>query len=180
MVGYLDPMEPWPRVAEDILHQGDRTLARRRYRRPDGGEAGYDVTLHGPVVSVLALTDDDDVLLTRQFRPGPERVLLDLPSGFVDDGEDPATAAARELTEETGYEGRVTQVGRTTPNAYSTEVRHIFVARDCRRVQIQETEPDEDIEVVVVPVEELRRLLREDQLTVVDGAYLALDALGRL
>jgi hypothetical protein len=70
-------------------------------------------------------------------------------------------------------------VGRTTPNGYSTEVRHIFVARDCRRVQGQETEPDEEIEIVLVSVDELRLLLRDDQLTVVDGAYLALDTLGR-
>ncbi len=173
-------MEPWPRLGEEIVYRGERTMAQRTYRRPDGEETRYDVTLHGPVAIVLALTDDNHVVLTRQFRPGPERVVLDLPSGFVDDGEDPATAAARELAEETGYEGSLTQVGRTTPNAYSTEVRHIFVARDCRRPRTQQTEADEDIEVVLVKVEELRQLLRDDQLTVVDGAYLALDALGRL
>ncbi len=174
------PVEPWERLGEEIVHEGDRTMVRRRYRRPDGGEAGYDVTLHGPVVSVLALTDEDEVVLTRQFRPGPERVLLDLPSGFVDDGEDPGAAAARELAEETGYHGALSSVGRTTPNAYSTEVRHIFVARHCRPSKTQDTEPDEDIEVVLVSLEELRRLLRHDQLTVVDGAYLALDAVGML
>ena len=173
-------MEPWPCVGEQIVYQADRTVARRTYLRPDGEETTYDVILHGPGVSVLALTEDDEVVLTRQFRPGPERVLFDLPSGFIDAGEDPATAAARELAEETGYQGRLTEVGRTTPDAYSTQVRHIFVGRDCRRVQTQDTEADEDIEVVLVPVDELRRLLREDQLTVVDGAYLALDAVGRL
>ncbi len=174
------PVEPWDRLGEEIVYEGDRTMARRTYRRPDGEETSFDVTLHGGGVSVLALTDEEEVVLTRQFRPGPERVLLDLPSGFVEDGEDPATAAVRELAEETGYEGTLTQVGRTTPNAYSTEVRHIFVARHCRRRQAQETDPDEDIEVVLVPLGELRRLLREDQLTVVDCAYLALDAVGRL
>lgn len=173
-------MQPWPRIAEEMVYKGDRTMARRTYRRPDGEEAGYDVTLHGPVVSVLALTDDDQVILTRQFRPGPERVMVDMPSGFVDDGEDPAAAAARELAEETGYEGTLSPVGRITPNGYSTEVRHIFVARDCRQVRDQATAPDEHIEVFLVSIDELRRLLRDDRLTVVDGAYLALDALGRL
>ena len=173
-------MEPWPRTAEEIVYKGDRTMARRTYRRPDGEATGYDVTLHGPGVSVLALTDDDRVVLTRQFRPGPERVMIDIPSGFVDDGEDPAEAAARELAEETGYEGTLSAVGRTTPNGYSTEVRHIFVAHACRRVRDQTTAPDEDIEVFLASIDELRRLLRDDQLTVVDGTYLALDALGRL
>jgi ADP-ribose pyrophosphatase len=163
-----------------LVYDGDRRMARRRYRRPDGGHASYDVTLHGPVVSVLALTDDGRVVLTRQFRPGPERVLLDLPSGFVDEGEEPQTAAGRELAEETGYEGDLSYLGRTTPNAYSTEVRHVFVARGCRRVRRPETEPDEDIEVVLLAPEALRRCLRTDGLTVVDGTYLALDLLGLL
>jgi hypothetical protein len=59
-------------------------------------------------------------------------------------------------------------------------VRHVFVARHPRRAQTPDTDADEDIEVVLVKVEELRQLLRDDQLTVVDVAYLALDALGRL
>lgn len=173
-------MEPWPRFSEETVYKGDRDVVHRSYRRPDGAEAGYDVILHGPVVSILAVTADDRVVLTRQFRPGPERVVLDLPSGFVDADEDAATAAARELAEETGYEGTLSFAGRTTPSAYSTEVRHVFVARDCRRTRPPDTEPDEDIEVVLVSFEELRRLLREDELTVVDGTYLALDVLGLL
>ena len=84
------------------------------------------------------------------------------------------------LAEETGYEGSLAQVRRTTLSGYSTAVRHIFVARDCRRVQSQETEADEDVEIVLVSVDELRRLLRDDRLTAVDGAYLALDAVGQL
>jgi ADP-ribose pyrophosphatase len=173
-------MEPWPRVGEEVVYQGDRTIARRRYRQPDGQETGYDITLHGPVVSVLALDDADQVVLTRQFRPGPERVLFDLPSGFVDDDESPEAAAARELAEETGYEGSLREVGCVTPNAYSTEARHVFVATTCRRRQEPDTEGDEDIEVELVSVDRLRELLRAGDLSVVDAAYLALDALGRL
>ncbi|MDP9404002.1 MAG: hypothetical protein M3P85_11920 [Actinomycetota bacterium] len=41
-------MEPWDRLSEEIVHEGARTMARRRYRRPE--EASYDVILHGPVV----------------------------------------------------------------------------------------------------------------------------------
>lgn len=173
-------MEPWPRLGEEIVYKGDRVIARRRYRQPDGQETGYDITLHGPVVSVLALDEGDQVVLTRQFRPGPERVLVDLPSGFVDDDEAPKDAAARELAEETGYEGSLREIGCVTPNAYSTEVRHVFVATGCRRVHEPDTESDEDIEIVLVSVDRLRELMRSGDMSVVDAAYLALDALGRL
>jgi ADP-ribose pyrophosphatase len=173
-------VEPWPRLSEDVVYQGDRTIARRRYRQPDGQETGYDVILHGSVVSVLALDEVDRVVLTRQFRPGPERVLFDLPSGFIDDGESPEEAAARELAEETGYEGSLREVGCVTPNAYSTEARHVFVATGCRRSEEPDTESNEDIDVELVSVDRLRELLRAGDLSVVDAAYLALDALGRL
>ncbi len=70
-----------------------------------------------------------------------------------------------------GAPGPATPLHRGSPH---------LVARNCRRTRSRDTEPDEDIEVVLVPLGELRRFLREDQLSVVDGAYLALDALGLL
>jgi ADP-ribose pyrophosphatase len=163
-----------------MVYEGDLRMAHRRFRRADGGEASYDINLRPSGVSVLALTGDDQVVLALQFRPGPERVLYDLPSGFVDPGEEPAVAAARELAEETGYEGDMREVGRSTPDAYSTEVRHIFVATDCELTRQPDTDEDEDIEVVLVSLDQLRDLLRNDRLTTVDAAYLALDSLGLL
>jgi ADP-ribose pyrophosphatase len=173
-------MEPWPRLDEEVVYQGDRTLARRRYRQPDGRETTFDIILHGSGVSVLAFDEHGRVVLTRQFRPGPERVQFDLPSGFVDEGEEPVAAAARELAEETGYEGSLREVACLTPNAYSTEVRHVFVATDCRRAREPDTDDDEEIEVVLVTPERLRELLRSGEVTVVDAPYLALDVLDML
>src|SRR3954468_23184851 len=55
----------------------------------------------GDWVNVIPLTKDDRVILVRQFRPGTRQVCLEIPGGMVDPGEDPTTAAARELVEET-------------------------------------------------------------------------------
>lgn len=174
------------RLSEEVVYEGDRRLVRRRYASPDGGDGGdgemtFDVVLDGPGTAVLALTDDGDVVLTRQFRPGAERVVWDLPGGFVDDGETPAAAAARELREETGYEAtEVDVVASMFPSAYSTEQRHAVVARGCRRTSRPDTDEDERVEVRLVSVDELRRIVRAGELTAVDAAYLALDHAGLL
>jgi len=54
-------------------------------------------------VAVVALTERGEILLVRQYRPAVEKFTLELPSGIVEPGEDPAEAAKRELIEETGY-----------------------------------------------------------------------------
>src|SRR4051812_31730023 len=56
-------------------------------------------------INVIALTADERVVLLRQFRPGANGICLEIPGGMMEPGEDPCTAAARELAEETGYTG---------------------------------------------------------------------------
>ena len=62
-------------------------------------------------VAVIALTEDDEVLLVRQYRPAVEQYTLELPSGLVDPGETPAETGRRELLEETGYAAEVEVFG---------------------------------------------------------------------
>ena len=173
-------VEPWQLLSEDVVFAGSRKrIARRRFRRSDGSEGDYEVELHGPVACVLAVTGDGDLVLIRQFRAGPNRVLHDLPVGFVDDGESPLDAAVRELAEETGYRAdpsSVRKVAELHPQGYSTEVRHVFVARDvvAGDADLQE---GEDIEVVLVDAQRLRALIAAGELTVTDAACVALASL---
>ncbi len=168
------------RTGEEVVYEGDRRLARRRYQGPDG-EQTFDVVLDGPGTAVLAVTEAGEIVLTRQFRPGAERVLWDLPGGFVDEGETPEEAAARELREETGYEAAELEVVASVhPSAYSTEQRHAVLARGCRRLAQPDPDEGEHIEVRLVSLDELRAIARAGELTAVDAAYLALDHAGLL
>jgi ADP-ribose pyrophosphatase len=116
-------------------------------------------------------------VLARQFRPGPEEVLLELPGGMLDEGVSPADAARAELLEETGYEGEFALAGTLLENAYATKTKHVFVARECVRIG----DPAEAlIEPVLVTLAEFREHLRGGRLTDTDGAYRALDFIGLL
>ncbi|MEP7358283.1 MAG: NUDIX hydrolase [Anaerolineales bacterium] len=69
-------------------------------------------------VTILAQTEQGEILLVRQYRPAVERVTLELPSGHVEPGETPAQAARRELLEETGYEAdSVEHLGTLIPDS---------------------------------------------------------------
>jgi ADP-ribose pyrophosphatase len=156
-------------------------LFTRRYETPDGRQSDWDLlATAAETVAVVALTGDDEVVLARQFRPGPGEILDELPGGMVDPGEDVSEAAARELREETGYVGEIELVGATWLSAYAITRRHVAVARGCTRVAELELGDNEFVETVLVDFAGFRNLLRSGALSDADLGYLALDYLGRL
>ena len=145
-------IQPWQKRTETDVFASYRHISRKTFVLPNGTEAEFEIKQEPRCVSVLALTTRQTVLLVQQFRPGPEAILLELPGGGVNLGEDPALAAVRELLEETGYCGEVELAGSSWHCGYSTRRTYHFVARSC--VKIQEPTPDEFelLEVVEMPL----------------------------
>jgi len=136
-------------------------------------------------VNVIAVTDDERIVMLRQFRPGTAKVCLEIPGGMIDDGEDPVAAARRELAEETGYTGGEAElIGRVAPNpAIQNNTLYTVVVRGVARTQPPSPDDGEVLEVSTATLAECQRWLRdgtiEHALVVVAFAHLALrDASG--
>lgn len=170
----------WELLDERPGHAGYLPISVRRFRTPDGAEVDWDIFGGDRTVATLALTGDGNLVLARQFRPGPGRILDELPGGAVEEHETIEHAAARELLEETGFAGEIEVVGATWLAAGSRTRRYVAVARNARRIAEPQNEAGEFCEVVLRSLTDFRAQLRSGDLTDVDLGYLALDSLDAL
>lgn len=174
-------MKSWNKISEKVVYSKYRKILSRTFATPTGKESDFEVVKEGRVVCVLPLTADNHVILAKQFRPGPEKPLLELPGGGVNEGEDPARAAVRELMEETGYEGEIELVGTSFHSAYSSMVRYNFVAKNCKKVAEPNNDSEDEItEPVLMALEDFKEHLRSGELTDMGTGYRCLDYLGLL
>ncbi len=134
-------------------------------RLPDGTTAGREVVEHPGGVGVIALTDEGEVLLVRQFRYPYGEVLLEIPAGKRELEEDPLTTGKRELEEETGYQADTfTPLGTVYPTpGYCDEVIYLYLATGLHATQAH---PDqgEFLEVQRMPLEQLVQLALDGKL----------------
>lgn len=127
---------------------------------PDGQRARREIVRHPGAVAMVPLLADGTVVLVRQYRHAAQQILLEIPAGTLEPGEDPAQAAARELQEETGYwPGRLERLaGEYTAPGYTTELIHLFLATELVESRLA-ADDDEFLEVVRLPfAEALRRV----------------------
>ncbi len=166
---------------EEVFCKYNRGIEKVHFRLPSGGETDFFLSTGHPCIAGLALTKEQQVILVREYRPGPARVLLELPGGVIEPGEALETALARELLEETGYRGTVTLVTSVLPSAYATYIKHAAVITDCEKVAEPKKEDNgEMVETELMSLHEFRRHLRTGQMTDVEIGYLGLDYLGLL
>ena len=147
------------------------TVRKDHVRLPSGMEMDdFYIIESNDWVNVIALTDDNNILLERQYRHGLARICVELPAGSVDDGETPLQAAKRELLEETGYTAREWEYyGKYAPNASAmTNYSHTFIARGVKKTHVPQLEQSEDIEVFSIPLSELRDSLVNEQFIEAD------------
>jgi len=176
----------WKTLSSDYLFKENWfTVRRDRCETAEGKIISPYYVFEFPTwVTAFALTTDGKVILERQYRHAIGETDYELPGGCVDD-TDPSLEAAvgRELLEETGYRfGQYEYLGKTSANpSTNSNWMHMYLATGGRLVQGQELDHNEEIEVHLFTIDELKQLLKEHKIIQsmhVTTIYYALQRLG--
>ena len=136
------------------------------------GTSTREIVEHNGGSVIAAVTDDNKIIMVKQFRKPMESPILEVPAGKLDGDEDPADAALRELSEETGYTaGKLEKLTEFYPSVgYTTEVLHIYLATDLKPGACH---PDENevLEVMEMDLEEVYRIVMDGRIH--DGKTIA-------
>lgn len=132
---------------------------------PDGKTSTREVVEHRGAVAIVPMLDHEKIVLVRQFRQPAGAVLLEIPAGTLDKGEDPADCARRELAEEIGYfPEKLTEMFHSyLAPGYSTEMLHTFLAEDLRHAK-EKRDADEFIEIVTVNLRDAVQMILDGEV----------------
>lgn len=173
--------QPWTRLESEETYNGYVRVRRDLYRTADGSVSSWDVLEEQTSVAVVAFTHDlEHVLVFDQFRVGPQRVLVELPGGGVEDGESVEEGGRRELLEETGYQAMdVFHSGSEWAAANSSRRKHLIIAAGCARFASPTWGEGEMGQPHEMPRDEFIRHLLEGNLTDAGLAIRGLHVMAR-
>lgn len=130
-------------ISSERLYEGKiLNLRKDKVQVVNGGVSFREIVEHNGGVAIIAVKDDRKVVLIKQFRKPIDRVIIEVPAGKIEKGEDPFATAVRELKEETGYSAEnIELLSKFYPSVgYSMETIYIYL---CTGLTLGETEFDE-------------------------------------
>ena len=163
------PPKPWE-VITSKQDNSYRVFSIRTDRAisPRTGQAhNFFILESSSWVNIIPLTPDNEVVMIRQYRHGIRDVTLEIPGGIVEASDTPYVAAGKELCEETGYRtSEMILLGSVYPNpAIQNNQCYTFLAKNAFLAGNQNLDDKEDIEVLLRPLSEIPRLIREGDIT---------------
>ena len=160
---------PWKVLESEYLHQRPFLIVRRDHVRLEKGSEieNYYVFESADFVNVIAITEEHQFVLVRQYRHGLGRTDYELCAGYVEaDETNPLLTAQRELLEETGYGGGQWQKwDALSPNpAITTNLSHTFLATGVTKIAEPQYEAGEEMTVHLLSAEGVKDLLLSGQI----------------
>jgi len=161
-------LKPWKILSSKYLYKTNGVALRIDQCEVNDGDIFEPYVLEcGTWVNVVALTKEREVILEKQYRHGVGQVMLEIPAGIMEaEDEGPLQAAQRELLEETGFTSeRFIEIGKVYPNpATHNNLTYSFLALDVEKTGQQSLDETEEIEVSLIPFDELVSMAKEGGL----------------
>jgi len=177
----------WKILHSEYIHKGPwATLRTDKCEMPDGRIVDEYYVLEYPNwVNAVAITEDNKVLMVRQYRHAAGIVSLEIPGGVIDGDEKPEAAMRRELLEETGYQFDDIELIATVYANPSTANNHTYcyLAKGGKKVQEQNLDEHEELIVEEYTIAEIKQLLADNKIAQAlhcTGLFYALMKLGEL
>ena len=177
-------MKRWKRIEPTIVSKiGYRTIVSKTFRMPDGRVHNFETkeAEGSRCIATIELTPDHKVVVARQFRPGPEKFMDELPGGGLEPGEDPEAGARRELEEETGYvPQKMVYLGESGRDAYTNTLWYYFLGFDCTPAGGQKLDDHEHVGVHHISIDQLIRNACNNRMTDPAAVLMAYDKLQKV
>lgn len=153
-------------------------IVQDRVKYSDGRIARFDYLMHGGAVTILPIDEDGNIYFIRQYRHPTGEILIELPAGTLEEGEDPAFCANRELREEIGMAAdTIKLIGEFyLAPGYSSEYMYVFLATGLRPDKLP-GDVDEVIEVEKCTIKEFENMMERGEIR--DGKTFAVMALAQ-
>ncbi|WP_286883639.1 MULTISPECIES: NUDIX hydrolase [Sphingobacterium] len=160
-------MEKWKLLSSAyICKEPWATLRRDTCELPDGRINDHYYVLEYPDwVNMIGITEQNELLVIKQYRHGAGIIALEIPAGTTEAGEDPKNAAVREMLEETGYQfDQIEEIAALYANpATSGNITYTYLMTGGKKVQEQALDEHEEVDVYRIPLEEAKRMLLDNK-----------------
>lgn len=164
----MDDALKWKVLSSEYLIKHVYFTSRKdRCERTDGTIIeDYFVVELPTSACALAITEEEKVILLKQYRHPIGEVIYEIPGGFVDEGEDLITGMKRELMEETGYDfSSIEHLGKTVANpGLLNNYTELFLTKGGKKTGTQKLDHNEEIEIVLVSMDELIEMLLKGEI----------------
>lgn len=150
-------MKEYKKIKQDLVYKGNIIeVYKETVELPNEKQVHWDFVKHKGASAVIAIDEDDKIIMVRQYRNAIDRMSLEIPAGGIQIGEDPKVTALRELEEETGYQAKEIEhlMDVLTAVGFTNETLYLYVTKGLIKTE-QHLDEDEFVTIERYGLEEL-------------------------